>query len=124
MSGSPIILLSKDLLFITKIREVVHAAGCELLVVKSDATLESRWQELSTGSVVGGLMMIDLEKPGVELSNIAKVWTGLASLEWRCLSFFSHVHESVAEQAQALGLGDIMPRSRFIRVLPDILRSL
>lgn len=116
----PILLLSRDLLFITKIREVVSSGGQQVTVIKSEGALH----ELVDTAVSNGLLLVDLEKPGVEISKISPVWNLLLSRGWQCLSFFSHVHEELAVEAQNLGLGDVMPRSRFIRVLPDILSSL
>ena len=115
-----IILLSRDLIFITKVREAVSSVGRELVVVKSAQTLG----DLSQRDDREGLLLVDLEKPGVELEVVATAWQQLAARSWRCLSFFSHVHEELFGRATELGLGEVMPRSRFIRVLPDILRSL
>jgi hypothetical protein len=43
---------------------------------------------------------------------------------WKVVSFFSHVHGDTAENAVSLGLGEVMPRSKFVRVLPELLASL
>jgi hypothetical protein len=44
----------------------------------------------------------------------------LVAQGWRVVSFFSHVHEEVAGEAVELGLGEVMPRSKFVRVLPSL----
>jgi hypothetical protein len=117
---TPILLLSRDLLFITKIREAATSVGKEVAVLKTEAGL----REVVDTGVSGGVLLIDLEKPGVAISSIAPLWESLMSRGWQCLSFFSHVHEELAAEAVTLRLGEVLPRSRFIRVLPDILRSL
>lgn len=116
-----IVLISKDLIFISKVREVAASFGKAVAVIKSEAKLN----ELSVVSAsAGGLLLIDLEKSGMSLETISAVHAGLVQRGWRALSFFSHVHDEVATQAEELGLGQVMPRSRFVRVLPEVLGSL
>ena len=116
-----IVLVSKDLFFISKVKEVAASFGKTVLVVKSEAKLNELSAAAASG---GGLLLIDLEKSAVALEVIAAVYSGLASRGWRALSFFSHVHDEVADRAEELGLGQVMPRSRFVKVLPEVLGSL
>lgn len=116
--ASPIFLLTKDLLFITKVKEVALASERELKTIKSDKALD----EALAQCVEPGLLMVDLEKPVLPVEPLATRVRELVGNGWRCVSFFSHVHSDLEDRASALGLGDVMPRSRFVKVLPDLLR--
>jgi hypothetical protein len=116
----PLLLLTKDLLFITKVKEVALATGRQVVTVKSDKGLE----ETLVGCAEPGLLMVDLEKAVFPFEQLASRIQGLIGERWQCVSFFSHVHADLEDRAKTLGLGDVMPRSRFVKVLPDLLRSL
>ncbi len=112
------ILITKDLFFISKVREVAVALGSELSVVRSSTSLEAAIE----GAAGEPLFLIDLEKPGIELPTLAAALAPHLAQGAPCASFFSHVHENVALQAAELNLGEVMPRSRFVKVLPELLK--
>lgn len=114
------VLLSRDLLFITKIKEVAAAQQCELVIVKSEAALH----EAILAVPDRGVVLVDLEKTPVPLEVVAKTLSSSQQSGWRCVCFFSHVHHDTGESARALGLGDVMPRSKFVQQLPHLLSSL
>jgi hypothetical protein len=116
----PIVLLSKDLFFIAKVKETAVALSLEVTAVKSEERLLAAVQ----ASSAAGLLLIDLEKSGCELERLAQIYSELAGKGWKCLSFFSHVHDELCEKAEQLGLGEVMPRSRFVKVLPEVLARL
>jgi hypothetical protein len=73
------------------------------------------------GAVV---LLLDLEKPPAPLATIATAVRPLLERGGvRCVGFFSHVYTERAAEAEQLGLGEPMPRSRFIKVLPELLTS-
>jgi hypothetical protein len=117
---SSIILLSKDLFFISKVKEVAASVGRVVVVAKSIGAL----REATTEGTLPGVMLMDLEKSGVPLEELAGVFSELTLNGWRGVSFFSHVHDAVGDRAKELGLGEVMPRSRFVKVLPEVLSSL
>jgi hypothetical protein len=112
-----IVLISKDLFFIAKVKETAVALSLEVTAVRSEERLLSALE----GAVGAGLLLIDLEKSGCDLERLAQVNSELAGRGWKCLSFFSHVHDELCEKAEQLGLGEVMPRSRFVKVLPQVL---
>ncbi len=114
------ILISRDLLFITKIKETAMTSGARLTVVKSAEALG----EALTANPSGGVVMIDLEKCPMPLETIRGALPLGGDSQWRICSFFSHVHLETAESARQLALGDVMPRSRFVSILPNLLSSL
>lgn len=110
------ILVSTDLMFISKVKEVAAAAQGEVKIARSLATLE----QAVAGASQSGALMIDLEKSGIPREDLSVIAKRLSSNGWRVVSFFSHVHEEVGEQAAMLGLGEVMPRSRFVKTLPSL----
>lgn len=114
------ILVSSDLFFISKIKEVAASSAREIAVARSHAKLMERCAEAGQQ----GLLLVDLEKVAVPLDQLALVASGLMAKGWKVVSFFSHVHGDTAENAVSLGLGEVMPRSKFVRVLPELLASL
>lgn len=110
------IILSGDLMFISKVKEVAAASNTQVRVARSLEALERALSEASTP----GVLMIDLEKCGAPKDALQEPVARLIAQGWRVVSFFSHVHEEVAGEALGLGLGEVMPRSKFVRVLPGL----
>ena len=110
------ILVSSDLMFISKVKEAAAAAQAQVRVARSLQALEQAIAEAASP----GALMIDLEKSGVPKDALQEPVAKLVAQGWRVVSFFSHVHEEVAGEANALGLGEVMPRSKFVRVLPEL----
>lgn len=110
------ILLSSDLMFIAKVREVGLASGRELRTIRS---LESLAKIVGEGTGPGTIML-DLERTPIPLEALSEPIRDLMMRRWRVVSFYSHVHEELAARATALGLGEIMPRSRFVRALQSL----
>ncbi len=110
------ILVSSDIMFISKVKEAAAAAQGEVKVARSLQALE----QAITDAPAPGALMIDLEKSGVPKDALQEPVAKLRAQGWRVVSFFSHVHEDVAGQANALGLGEVMPRSKFVRILPEL----
>ena len=110
------IILSGDLMFISKVKEVAAASNAQVKVARSLEALERALRECSTP----GVLMIDLEKCGAPKDALQEPVARLIAQGWRVVSFFSHVHEEVAGEALGLGLGEVMPRSKFVRVLPGL----
>jgi hypothetical protein len=114
------LLVSSDLFFIAKVKEAAAACSREVKTVRSHDALQ---REAAAGGE-GGLLLIDLEKPTMPLEVLAGLARELAERNWKVVSFFSHVHVDTAEKAQQAGLPQPMARSKFVRVLPELLASL
>jgi hypothetical protein len=110
------ILVSSDLMFISKVKEAAAAAQGEVKVARSLQALEAALATVTSP----GALMIDLEKTGIQKGDLREPVAQLIAQGWRVVSFFSHVHEEVAGEAVELGLGEVMPRSKFVRVLPSL----
>jgi hypothetical protein len=112
------VLLSRDLLFISRVKEVAAAHGGEVVVVKNEDAF--RAVALDDQVTHGGVVLVDLEKCPVNLEAIQQVVSSLPAGSWRCISFFSHVHVDTAQDALRRELGEVMPRSKFVQVLPSL----
>ena len=111
------ILVSSDLMFISKVKEVASATHSTLTVARSVGALEKALTE----SGDSGVLMLDLEKSGAPLDALAPLFVATTSRGWTGVSFFSHVHEELEEIANLRELGSVMPRSRFVKILPVLL---
>ncbi len=114
-----VVLVSSDLFFITKVKEASASLNRPFAVVRSEAALEAQLN----APAAAGLLCIDLERCPLPVEALSPRVAALSSA-WRVVSFFSHVHEDTAEKAQQHGLGEVLPRSRFVRVLPELLATL
>lgn len=112
------ILLSKDLMFISRVKEVGSACGGEVVVVKNEEALHAAVSAVAPQQK--GIVLLDLEKCPLGLDSVQKVVLSLPAESWRCVSFFSHVHVETAEDARRRGLGAVMPRSKFVQLLPSL----
>lgn len=118
------ILISKDLLFISRIKEVASVNRGEVQVIKSEDALRAAVAEHcedqggDRSADRSGLILLDLEKSPLELETVKALVSALPLDRWRMISFFSHVHVEKAEQAKRLGLGEVLPRSKFVQILP------
>lgn len=113
------ILISKDLLFITKVKEVAAHYQREVVVVKSEGALQ---EAIAAGT--SGIILVDAEKTGVTLEAVGTAISGSPPGTWTLVSFFSHVHVEMGQKAKELLGGDVMPRSRFVQLLPQIFSSM
>lgn len=111
------ILVSADLMFISKVKEVAAATNATVTVARSVGALEKALNE----SGDSGVLMLDLEKSGAPLDALEPLFLATTSRGWTGVSFFSHVHEELEQIANAKGLGVVMPRSRFVKLLPTLL---
>jgi hypothetical protein len=107
----PILVLVRDLIFATKISSTAKAVGSTVKMVRDPAAL---------GNEAGRLLLVDLNLAGA--IEAAGIWrTGPAGGE--VVGFVSHVDADTAARARAAGIGQVMARSRFVEVLPELLRG-
>jgi DNA-binding NarL/FixJ family response regulator len=110
-----IVAYMDDLFFQMKLAETAKHLGLE---VKVAATAESLLQLLEP---VPELVIVDLNarsQPLAAMQQLRQVQPRL-----RVIGFLSHLQTGLAQQAQAAGFDEVMPRSKFSINLPDILSS-
>ncbi len=117
-----IVLLSRDLMFISRVRETALASGLQATVAKS----EEAFLEATAGGDAGtrGVVLFDLEKCPVSMDVLQRCLTSTNRDTWRCLGFYSHLNVALAEQARGIGLEEVLPRSKFVQILPALCSSL
>ena len=107
----PILVLVRDLLFSSRISAAARAAGAEAVMLRDPAAL---------GTTPGRRLIIDL--------NLAGALE--AAVEWKkgqtadVVGFVSHVDAETIAKARAAGIDRILPRSRFVELLPELLTAI
>jgi DNA-binding response OmpR family regulator len=107
----PILVLVRDLMFSGRILAEARAAGVSVKVIRDPAAVSS------ASSADPMLMIADLNLPGA----IA------AAADWRnrtagtVVGFVSHVDAETIAQARDAGIDQVLARSRFVAILPDLL---
>lgn len=112
------VLVSRDLMFISRVKEVASARGGSVCVAKSDEALRVAFE--SSQEHQRGLLLVDLERLPCTQEALAEVLGSLNKECWRCIGFYAHVHKETAVSAGALGLAEVMPRSKFVQLLPQL----
>jgi hypothetical protein len=107
----PVLVLVRDLLFSSRIGAAARAAGVPVTMLRDPAAL---------AGAAGGRLIVDLNLPG-----------GLeAAVAWKCRStgdvigFVSHVDADTISRARSAGIDRVLPRSRFVEVLPGLLTGI
>ena len=103
--------LVSDLMFTSKIREVALAQAVEVQIAKDPAAIADDSEivvidlEARRFSAVDALVALRSRLPNAHL-----------------IGFFSHVNEELGAKALEAGANEVMPRSKFVRVLPDLVK--
>lgn len=119
MANSDTLILSRDLFFTSRIKDVARQCGGEPRVIRSLDTLR---EEISVKLADKRVQVfVDLDKPSVALEMLADTLLPLSDSNYQIVCFFSHVHVDLAQQAKELGFQTILPRSKFVTILPDLL---
>lgn len=110
-----VVALMDDLFFQMKIAETAKHLGLELKVATTGDTLAGLLDP------VPQLVIVDLNARSQPLAAIARVRGTNKHL--RVVGFLSHVQRDLAEQAQAAGCNEVLPRSLFTQNLAEILSA-
>lgn len=105
-AAAPILLLCRDLMFVSKVTATARAQGVTVQVVRDPAQLPQQ----------GTKLLVDLNQAGaIEAASAWRVASG-----GRVIGFVSHVDTQTIERARAAGLDEVLPRSRFSAMLEQI----
>jgi hypothetical protein len=111
-SNGSLIALVRDLMFSGRIGAEARAAGLPCKFVRDPA-------QLPTIGTAADLLLVDLALPNtVEAATAWRAATG-----GTVIAFAPHVDTETIKQAQTAGFDQVMPRGRFVQILPDILRK-
>jgi len=111
------LLLSRDLIFTSKVTGTANALGHRVIVAGNVALASAMLAKWSPVVVFVDLASGDLVAPGsiVKFREIAPPGTPF-------LAFGSHVDTQALADAAASGCDPVMPRSRFTNELPALIR--
>ena len=116
-AGPTGILLSRDLIFISKVTGTARELGHRVLVAGNSALASTMIEQWRPCVVFVDLAAGDLVAPGVLLA-----YQGLVGPETPFVAFGSHVDTEALAAARAAGCDPVMPRSRFSTELPELIR--
>jgi hypothetical protein len=105
--AAPILLLCRDLMFVSKVTAAARAQVLPLRVVRDSSKLPAE----------GVKLLVDLNLE----SAIAAASAWRAATGGRAIGFVSHVDTATIENARAAGLDEVLPRGRFSATLDQIL---
>jgi CheY-like chemotaxis protein len=112
MSQSVGLLLSDDLLDVSRITGTARAQGLALHVGKTVAALlELAKQVRPTG------VLVDLQHPGLDLQGFLTELRAACGTMPRVVAFGSHVEAAVLRAARQAGCDPVLPRSAFVAAL-------
>ncbi len=110
------ILLSDDLIFISRISATGKAHGLTVIAVKTAESLLKKVKEDQPGGVI-----LDLQNPTLELPALIEELRLLGSLN--VVAYGSHVDVDRLKAAREAGIDQVMPRSQFVEKLESELAS-
>jgi hypothetical protein len=108
--AEPIIALMSDLIFFSKIAAEARAAGQSATMIRSASAL---------GETAGKMLLVDLNMAGA--IDAAAKWQQATGKP--AVGFVSHVDADAIAAAKAAGIQQVMARSRFVQVLPDLVAA-
>jgi CheY-like chemotaxis protein len=112
------LLLSDDLIFISRITGTARALGLTVQSARSAAALV----ELARRSPPLGVL-IDLHNPGLDLPALLRDLTGVCPSMPRVIAYGSHVEAATLHAAREAGCDLVLPRSKFVEELPGSLAA-
>src|SRR3954469_23749253 len=105
---SQILVLVRDLMFASKITGAAQALGVTVKMIRDPAKLAGEQ---------GDRVIVDLNQEGA--LDAAAQWKKTSG--GRVIGFVSHVDRETIDRARELGIDDVLPRSAFVRRLPELL---
>lgn len=109
------LLLTRDLMFTSKVTGTAAALGLRIQTVGSIDSLQSQAAATLPRAVFVDLSCTEFE-PGAVLDRLKFQPRPVV------IAFGSHVDAERLELARAAGCDDVLPRSKFSSTLPDLLR--
>lgn len=106
----PVLVLVRDLMFASRISAAARAAGVTVTMLRDPGLVVGE---------AGRRLIVDLNQAGALEAAIE--WKRVSSAE--VVGFVSHVDAETIARARAAGIDRILPRSRFVEILPDLLAA-
>jgi CheY-like chemotaxis protein len=113
----PVLYLTKDLFFASRVTAAARSLGLEVRVSPSaDQLLEQTEDERS-------LVLLDLDAPGADSAAIVSALRQGGFPSPPIVAFGSHVHEARLQAARQAGCDLVLTRGQFDRQMAEILQS-
>jgi CheY-like chemotaxis protein len=110
--------LVPDLLFGSKVKAMLEAAGHEVEMAASETDV---WDQVAGTDV----LVVDLTTDDIDGAKLLDTLrTGGEAQELKALAFYSHVDVEVRREAEAAGFDLVVPRSRMAREGAALVQSL
>jgi hypothetical protein len=116
--GSSGVLVSRDLIFVTKIKATAASLGYAMLVAGTQPEAESMITTYRPPVV-----MVDLTAGEMAASTALKAYRELASVDTWLIAFGPHIDTDALAAAKTAGFHVVLPRSQFTTKLPELLRQ-
>jgi CheY-like chemotaxis protein len=110
------LLLSDDLIFISRIVATAKAQGLNLKSARSAANLVALARQQRPGCVI-----VDLANPGLILPELLRELAEVCEPLPRLVAYGSHVDTDTLRAARAAGCDPVWPRSKFVEELATAL---
>jgi hypothetical protein len=106
----PILVLVRDMIFSSRIAAEARAAGANFQMIGDPNAL---------GATPGRKLIVDLNLQGA--TEAASAWQKTTGRP--VVGFVSHADTHAIAQARQAGIDPVLARSRFVQVLPDLLKG-
>ncbi len=114
MSGMPILVAVRDLVFRSKIHAAAERLGVAVRLAPRGTPLSQAARELG-----GGTALVDLSEPGVvEEIRLVKQAGGV-----RVIGFLGHLEVGLARAAHDAGADEVLSRGQLVQRLDELLRG-
>lgn len=112
----PILVVVPDMIFSSRISAEARAQGRKVQFFRKLEALE-----VAVGQGGAAVLLVDLNCAAPDPLEVIKM-VRASSPTCEIVAFFSHVQGELAVRAQEAGASKVMPRSRFVQQLPEVLR--
>ena len=116
-SGPTGLLLSRDLIFTSKIKGTAAELGFLMMVAGTDSQARSMIETYRPRVV-----LVDLTAGVIAAPSALIAYQEIAGPDAWFVAFGSHVDVDTLAAARAAGCHDVLPRSRFAAELPELMR--
>jgi hypothetical protein len=116
-SGPSGLLLSRDLIFTSKIKGTAAQLGYPMMVAGGDSQARSMIEAYRPRVV-----LVDLTAGELVATTALIAYQAIAGPDAWFIAFGSHVDVDALAAARAAGCHDVLPRSRFAAELPELMR--
>lgn len=106
------LVLSDDLIFMSRISATAQAAGLAVRQARTPAELVALARQFAPAGVI-----LDLQNPGLDLPALLAELRAICAPMPRVVGYGSHVEAELLRAAREAGCDPVLPRSKFVKDL-------